>query len=80
MNQIIRFLSCVESVFVIDETATIEKRRKDFDDWLIIAITVTLDFHNLAFAGVGHRDNASLRTADVAHFQGLFALNHSETV
>ena len=43
-------------------------------------MTVTLDFHKLAFAKAGHRDNASLRTANVAHLQGLCAFNRSETV
>ena len=61
---------------------SIEERWNNFDERLIIAITATLDFHNFAFAGVGHRDNlnASLRTADVAHLEGLCAIDHSETV
>jgi hypothetical protein len=52
--------------------ATIEKRRKDFDDWLIIEVTVTLEFHILSFTGVGHRDNVSIRTTTtVAPRKGL---------
>ena len=75
-------LSSVEGVSVVNKMTMIEERWNNFDDWLIIVITVTLDFHslNLAFAGVGHRDNVSLGTVDIAYLQGLCTFNHLETV
>jgi hypothetical protein len=54
----------------------------DFDNGLVVAITVTLDFEfdDLAFVRVDYGDDASLGAANITHFHGLCAFHHSEAI